>query len=316
MNIKKITALILALALVLALGACKKKDAEASGGESSGGESASSPDIGVEAGYPVEVGGAELTAAPQSVVSLSPATTELICDLGFGEALAGVSDYCSYEAEDISALPRLGTVNGVKTDELTALAPNAVISASPLPGDTAAALTDAGIAVITLPRAASLDELRGLYSDIARIFEGDIAGTETGAAFYDKEYERIDAIAAEVNAQIPEEPPEAAYLRVMPLTLATGDSFEGELLKACGFTNSAEVYTEWVYPQDKAIDLMPDVIFYDKAVGIDALKASQIYNTTPAYKNEKCFEVDMEILERQGARMFTMLEEMTSRVLE
>ena len=41
------------------------------------------------------VGNVTLTEAPTAVVSLSPATTEMVYDLGYGELLVGVSEYCT-----------------------------------------------------------------------------------------------------------------------------------------------------------------------------------------------------------------------------
>ena len=304
MTIKKIAAVLMSLVLAFSFASCAKKD---SSEESRNPSSEDEPAI--ESVYPISIGDVEITQAPESVVSLSPATTELICDLGYFDKLAGVSDYCNYEAQDITALPTFGTVNSVEIDELLALKPSLVLSVSPIAEAARTALTEENITVLVLPRANDPAELSELYTNISTIFEGEAIGTEKGEGFFAEHYAIVEA-AAQKLGEAHEKPLEAAYLRVMPLTLATGDSFEGKLLAACGFTNSAEGYTEWIYPQEKAVDLMPEVIFYDKAIGIDAIKATQIYNTTPAYKNEKCFEVDMEVFERQGARMFAMLEQM------
>ncbi|MEG1761434.1 MAG: ABC transporter substrate-binding protein [Hydrogenoanaerobacterium sp.] len=309
MKTRKILAALLAFILIFAVSACAKKNEQSSSDKPTedSPESISEEDTG----YPVSIGDVKITMPPEKIVSLSPAITELLCDLGYREKIIGISDFCSYEAEDISSLPRLGTVGSTQTEDILSLNPQLVLSVSPISATAQEALKKADITVLVLPRANSLDELCELYKNISKIFDGEKSGGEKGQAFFDKQNAVLTAISEKVMAL--EKQPEAAYLRVMPLTLATGDSFEGRLLEKCGFKNSAASYTGWVYPKEAAAGLMPDIIFYDKTIGLDALKATQIYSTTPAYANEKCFETDMEVFERQGKRMFTMLEEMTKK---
>ena len=65
------------------------------------------------------------------------------------------------------------------------------------------------------------------------------------------------------------------------------------MLEEAGFVNSAADYTDWVYPEDRSVELMPEVLFFDEAIGADAVHNSVIYNTTPAYANGKYFSYDL-----------------------
>lgn len=47
------------------------------------------------------------------------------------------------------------------------------------------------------------------------------------------------------------------------LQIATGDSFEGYILELLGTQNWGADYTNYSYPQEKEVDLNPDVIFYN-----------------------------------------------------
>ena len=71
---KKLLALAAAALLLLAAG-CNNNPAE--------------PEPKPDPEYPVTVGNVTLTEAPTAVVSLSPATTEMVYDLGYGELLVG-----------------------------------------------------------------------------------------------------------------------------------------------------------------------------------------------------------------------------------
>lgn len=308
MTIKKLIALLLAFAMLLAAPACSKKEKDA--GSAGTSESESMDENG---NFPVKFEKARIKKAPERVVSLSPSLTEIICDLGYFDKLAGVSDYCTYENEDIDGLPKVGTINAPKMESIETIKPDVVLTSSPFIEADLVKLQQMNAVVVVLPRAKSMQELETLYTDVGRIFEGETDGAAKGKALFSEQSARIDEIAAKIKTATADKQPVAAYLRLMPLTLATGDTFEGQLLEAIGFKNSASAYGEWIYPQDKAIDLMPDVLFYDKAIGLEGVKGSQIYNTTPAYANSKCFEYDFEVFERQGIRMFDMLEDMAKQ---
>ena len=66
--------------------------------------------------------------APRRVVSLVPSVTESLFDLGVGERLVGITDFCLYPANRVAALPRVG---GPKTPDLNlihALQPDLIIA--------------------------------------------------------------------------------------------------------------------------------------------------------------------------------------------
>lgn len=65
---------------------------------------------------------------PKRVVSLVPSMTESMFDLGFGEALVGITDYCIYPAEKVEGLPRLGGPKNPRVEEIIALEPELVLA--------------------------------------------------------------------------------------------------------------------------------------------------------------------------------------------
>lgn len=70
----------------------------------------------------------DLPATPQRVVSLVPSTTESLFDLGFGERVVGITDYCVHPAEKLVGLPRLGGPKNPRIPDLLALHPDLVIA--------------------------------------------------------------------------------------------------------------------------------------------------------------------------------------------
>ncbi len=91
---------------------------------------------------------------PQRVVSLVPSLTESLFDLGFGDTVVGITDYCLYPAEAVRDLPRLGGTKNPRVADILALKPDLVLANqeenSP---KTVAALREAGLSVwVTFPR--------------------------------------------------------------------------------------------------------------------------------------------------------------------
>jgi len=65
---------------------------------------------------------------PARVVSLVPSLTESLFDLGLGDLVVGVTDYCIHPADQIDQLPRLGGPKNIRIDEVIALKPDLVLA--------------------------------------------------------------------------------------------------------------------------------------------------------------------------------------------
>ena len=66
----------------------------------------------------------DFTAPPQRVISLVPSVTETLFELGAGDAVVGITDFCIFPPN--LAIPRLGGTKNPRVDEIRALAPDLV----------------------------------------------------------------------------------------------------------------------------------------------------------------------------------------------
>ncbi|MDR2908785.1 MAG: ABC transporter substrate-binding protein, partial [Oscillospiraceae bacterium] len=148
MRLIRWTLLLLLLALVFGLCSCREEALPAAASVS---EETPAPEAEPDPEYPVVAGGASLSARPGRVISLSPAITEKLCDLGYEGRVAGVSDYCDYPLS-ITSLPRFGTAQLPDIDEIVGAGPQLVFSSTQLSVDNTKALSDAGIPVAVLPQ--------------------------------------------------------------------------------------------------------------------------------------------------------------------
>jgi ABC-type Fe3+-hydroxamate transport system substrate-binding protein len=86
---------------------------------------------------------------PTRIVSLVPSITESLFELGVGDAVVGITDYCIYPAEQLSSLPRIGGTKNPRVDEIIALKPDLVFANQEENTPAAvSALRDAGLEVI------------------------------------------------------------------------------------------------------------------------------------------------------------------------
>jgi iron complex transport system substrate-binding protein len=92
--------------------------------------------------FPVEVGGTVVASRPGKVVSLSPAITEKIFDLGLTDRLAGVSDFCADFIPDAAGSEKCGTAQQPELEVILGLGAHLVVSEIPLPEEDQAALRD------------------------------------------------------------------------------------------------------------------------------------------------------------------------------
>ena len=104
--------------------------------------------------YPVTVGSLVFNSTPESTASLSPAVTEIICELGFGEKLKGRSEYCTYP-ESVGDLPTLGSAAYPDVDAVIGNAPQLLVSQRPIAKKDITAIEAAQTRVLIMSAPAS-----------------------------------------------------------------------------------------------------------------------------------------------------------------
>lgn len=94
------------------------------------------------------------TRPPRRVVSLVPSLTESMFDLGLGEYLVGITDYCVFPPQGVAKLPRLGGTRTPRLEEIIALKPDLVMAnQEENPKEVVESLEAAGIKVwVTFPK--------------------------------------------------------------------------------------------------------------------------------------------------------------------
>jgi iron complex transport system substrate-binding protein len=112
---------------------------------------------------------------PRRIVSLVPSMTESLFDLGYGDSVVGITDYCVHPGGKVSALKKVGGTKNARVADILALQPELVItSKEENTPEIVHALEQAGLTIwLTFPK--TVDETLADLRHLADIFQGRYA---------------------------------------------------------------------------------------------------------------------------------------------
>lgn len=175
---------------------------------------------------------APVSEPPQRVVSLVPSVTESLFDLGLGDRLVGVTDYCIYPAEGVARLPKIGGTKNPDVQQIIALAPDLVFANVEENREAnVTVLREAGIPVwVTFPRTVS--EALNLLWNIMHTFDEPVMVPRVRLI-----EQTMDWVSGVSKAR--EDNPTRVFVPVWldPLMTFNADTYAHDLLWVCGGLN-------------------------------------------------------------------------------
>lgn len=256
--------------------------------------------------YPVTVGSLIFEEAPKTVGSLSPAVTEIICELGFEDRLIGVSDYCDYPA-GVEEKPKLGSAANPDVDAVIAAKPELLVSLSPIAKKDITAIEAAGTRVWIITPPQNVSELYGCYEDIAAAFGGKLeCGKSAETAL-----KPLISVLAEADGTIES----FVYIMSPELAAATDSTFAGNFFSCFG--KNAVTGTEdgdgISMTAEELLELDPEWLILPD--GVSVYELPQETSELTAIAENRVIVLDDEILERIE-RPTSRLEETVKEILE
>lgn len=288
MKLKRITALFLLFLLAAALPSCSQ---------------------GGIFDYPVVVSGVTVEAKPASVVSLSPAITNVIYELNMTDCLVGVSDF-GPELEATKNLPKLGSAQAPNLAKIIELAPQVVLVSSSMSKKNITALSDKGIKTVVISSVSTLKDLAAYYNSVASVLLGNNEGKKKADNAFTNLTQRIDTLKKKIGTA------SKSYLLITTLAgnVATGDTLENDVLKEISLTNVATGEASWVMDQAKIAASAPDYVFYTSNLTPEQLKASPLYGSLAAVKEGRLVKVETVSFEYQSTGVFSILYQLAKAV--
>lgn len=240
-----------------------------------------------------------LGALEPSVVSLSPALTELICHLGKGSLLAGRSDVCSYPVS-VRKLPVAGRFAIPFTEKVLALKPDLLLTNDLVNPGVRVNFERAGIRTLILP-CRNLNE----YRRCVEILGKELNAPEAAA----KEIKNIDTLRKKKAVR--------KKLRVLwviwdtPLMTPGRRSHLHEIIELAGGENATgEFEQEYLRPSfDMLLKKKIDVIIWSaSSAGWKQRRVWQKFHAVK--KNRVLADLEQDILLRPGPRMKKGIEQL------
>jgi iron complex transport system substrate-binding protein len=250
----------------------------------------------------------EIVDEPKVILSLTPATTEILFARGVGDRIAGKGqDFFLYPPE-AEAIPDVATFDAVDIEKVVALEPDIVFAGGNFftPPDAIERMRELGLPVVVL-YAPTVD---AVFEDIELI--GRASGRSAEAsAIIERMRSEFDAVEAAV-AGLPR-------LRLFYELDATGaiygpadNSFLAEMIELAGADpittgspDKFDISIERLIEQDPELILLADAPF---GVTIEQVAARPGWNVMTAVKQGQIRPIDDQTVTRPGPRLFLGLQ--------
>ena len=239
---------------------------------------------------------------PERIVSLVPSLTETCFDVGLGERVVGVTDWCVHPADGVAALPKVGGTKDADVAAIEALKPDLVIANhEENTRRVVEELEQRGLRVwLTYPR--TLEEgTRVLHELVALSPDRDLA--------------RAVAFAAERALGFLDEPDTTSSRpRVFcpiwrdPWMAVGRDTYASDLIERCGGENVFADRGDRRYPivtLEDVVAAAPDVVLLpDEPYSFGAVDASEIRELEiPAAESARVHLIDGTWVSWYGSRI-------------
>jgi ABC-type Fe3+-hydroxamate transport system substrate-binding protein len=289
--------------------------AACAGSSTTGGGSTSTPATPVISkdalGNPISIP----ATAPQRIVSLTPADSEILAAVGADAHVVAVDNFSDYPAS-MAAKPKISGADGkFNVERIVGLQPDLVLGAGGETPDVDKQLGDAHITVVDLPIATNLGDILNDITLVGQLVHADPAAARLGAALR----ARIEA----VKQKVADLHPVSTYVELDYSTpgkpfVFGGGSFGDEVIRDAGGSNVFGNNTSGQgFPQvsdESVIAANPQVIVLteDPQFGgtPQAVYARGAWSGIAAVKNKRVYGMDPNIISRPGPRIVDALEQM------
>lgn len=253
------------------------------------------------------------SASPERIVSLAPSLTEIICDLGMGERIVAVTDYCDYPPEVIKK-PKVGGFSNPSLEMIVSLKPDLVfLTEDGNPKSVDDRLRKMGIKTYIF-RVRRIKELSQAILDLGKVL-GVPRKAKLKAQWLETQLNRFEKRDRKYfEGQVKK----AVFIvQPVPLIVAGKETIMDDAFAILGIANigaaGGKGYPK--YSVEEFISLAPDALFFGKGNKMEE-RAKPLLDKLeflPAVRERRVFFLD-EAVYRLGPRIVNVLQEISDSI--
>ncbi len=252
-------------------------------------------------------------AEPETIVTVSPALTEIVYALGGEDKLIGRSSYDDYPAE-VFDVQDIGPIDMPDVELIVELDPDVVLASSIFSEEAYNALTEAGLTVVIVRDETSIEGLTYCVETVADVIglhdEGDALAMSLSDQIAEIYNEALETIADdEITVYYAMSFGEYGDYTAGP------DTFINDIIEYAGCVNAASDADGWSYSTEQLLAADPDIILVPEW-GYDMFLETEPYTELTAVQNGTVLAVDANLFERVGPRNVEALETLYEYALD
>jgi len=246
---------------------------------------------------------------PQRIISLSPSNTEILFALGLGDKVVGVTDVCNYPLE-AKEKEKIGGYSNPSLEKIIDLKPDLILAVFGNPGKLINQLQNLKLTVVGLnPK--TIEDVFGSIELVGKITDEE----EKASELVKNLRERMGRVTFMTKNLTSEQKPGVLYVVwYKPLWTAGSGTFIDELIQKAGGVNVAGDVPGWPkISLELVIKKNPQIIIVGEGHPgglIETVRAESTLSETDAFKNNKIFTINADIVSRTGPRIIDALKEM------
>lgn len=244
-----------------------------------------------------------IDSEPKKIVSLAPNITEILFALGKGDILAGRTEYCNYPEEALK-VQNIGTIFYPDLELIAEINPDLVIASTHFAEAEQAKIDELGIKTIILSSEESFEGVYKLIETIGQILNVYPKAEEVVGGMKEK----ISEVTKKVEGL---EAPSMYYVVDFGEfdSTAGGDTFIGEMIRMANGKNIADDTKGWLYSKEKIAEKNPEIVVLSNKFNMkDRFTSTDFYKDLEAVKKGMVYEIDENLLDREGPRIADGLE--------
>ena len=298
-KIKKTLSLLLIFIIALSFIGCSNKT-ESSNVKTQSIQTTSYP-ISIKDSY-----GRKITVdkEPKRIISVAPNITEIIFALEKENNLVGRTDYCDYPAA-AKNITSIGTLQQPNIEKIAELKPDLVIASTHFSKESLNKLEELNIKVAVLYGS---ENFNGAYETISKVAQLTNSNSKSEQIISNMKKKVLEVTNKVKNKNKPTVYEVVSFGKEGDYT-AGKDTFISQMIEMAGGKNAADDATGWKYSVEKLVENDPNILICSKYYNSkEGIKSTNGYKDLTAVKNNKLFEIDDNLINRQGPRLADGLE--------